>query len=171
MTVYNPNIFSSSKGDFSTETDEEQYIAGRVGRELVLVCQPDARDDFKLYDSIVNMVTERVGKRIYSPHEDFRDGEFDLENIVDLTAYRVVPKSKLVLVNLSVMSPDVRKMFASTTNCRKPFIIFYGEHSKLDKFYHAQIRAHSAYKGEIIYDSEHDAVAQLEDKIRNVGIN
>ncbi len=132
--------------------------------DIVLGVQPNIRDNYSFYDRIVRFVEDR-GSKIYSPHDDFRRKR-DLEDAVNFTVREAIPRTKAVLVHLTIITPEIKRIFESAYKNSKPFLLFY--HEETNPFSRAsahQIMTHPFYRGEIKYDSEQDLIDKLGDSL------
>ena len=67
-----------------TKLSPTETITGRR-YDIVLVCQPDAKDHYPFYGKIVRLVERKKNLRIYSPHNDAKRN-ISLEEVVSLGA-------------------------------------------------------------------------------------
>ncbi|MEK6854661.1 MAG: hypothetical protein AABX73_00375, partial [Nanoarchaeota archaeon] len=93
--------------------------------DIVLACQPDARDHYPFYDSIKELVEGERGLRIYSPHSDLE--RHTLEDSVRFTIKEAIPRTRGVLLHLTTVTPEIQQMFDATYLNNKPFLLFYSQ--------------------------------------------
>ena len=132
--------------------------------DIVLGVQPNIRDNYPLYDEIVRFVEER-GNKIYSPHDEVKRGK-DAQEAVDFTVKEAIPRTKAVLVHLTIVTQEIKRIFESAYKNNKPFLLFY--HEKTNPFSRSserQIMAHPYYRGEIRYKSDSDLIDKLENSL------
>ncbi|MDO8460325.1 MAG: hypothetical protein Q7S74_04405 [Nanoarchaeota archaeon] len=142
----------------------QQTIAGNK-YDLVLACHPDARDNYELYDKIVNLVEEKKGLRIYSPHTDIKNGN-DLEDTINFTVTEAIPRTKAVIVSLTTITPQIQEMFDATYLNNRPFLLFYASGTTPFNERNAiAIRSHPTFRGEFIYRSDEHALSLLESRM------
>lgn len=149
-----------------TKLSSKETITGNK-YDIILACQPDSRDHYPLYREIVDLVG-REGLRIYSPHEDFIRGHV-IEEVVKFTTQEAIPRTRGVLVHLTTITPEIKKMFQATHKNNRPFMIFYS--SDITPFNETagnEIRAHPYFRGEHVYIDEKDAINFLEDQIQDL---
>src|SRR3989344_4019029 len=68
--------------------------------DFVLVCQPDALDNYALYDRIQELVEDRKRLRIYCPHNDLAVKK-ELSDVISFTVKEAIPRTRGVLVHLT----------------------------------------------------------------------
>ncbi|MEK6952471.1 MAG: hypothetical protein AABX29_05635 [Nanoarchaeota archaeon] len=133
--------------------------------DVVLACQPDALDHYELYDNIEELVENRKRLRIYCPHRDLATNK-ELSEVVDFTVREAIPRTKIVLVHLTTITPEIQKMFDATHLNNKPFILFYAEETRpFNKTTARNIRNHFCYRGEYAYFNEEHVVGLLDEAI------
>lgn len=133
--------------------------------DIVLVCQPDALDHYRLYDEIEKLVEDRKKLRIYCPHRDFI-GNRELSEVVDFTVKEAIPRTRIVLVHLTTITPEIQEMFDATYLNNRSFLLFYAEGTEPFNQANARnIRYHPCYRGEFSYFNDAQAIRLLDDRI------
>ncbi|MEK6914555.1 MAG: hypothetical protein AABW83_02785 [Nanoarchaeota archaeon] len=130
--------------------------------DIVLACEPSAKDNYPLYDKIVELVTKNNFK-IYAPHKDIRG------NQIDFMVNEAIPNTKGVLIHLNPINPNVRELFQTTLEYNKPFIMFYDFNTiPFNKETEREINSRLNFIREIKYSSERDAIILLEANIEEL---
>ena len=133
--------------------------------DIVLACQPDARDNYSLYDSIVDLVKNKKKLRIYSPHDDIKRRK-DLAETLLFTNKEAIPRTRGVLVHLTTITPDIQEMFESTYKNNRPFLLFYSTGISPFRYQDAKrIRKHPTYRGKFTYSDDAHAISLLDLRI------
>lgn len=136
--------------------------------DIVLACQPDARDHYNLYDGIVNLVENKKKQRIYSPHNDIKRGK-DLAETLLFTNKEAIPRTRGVIVHLTTITPEIQEMFESTYKNNRLFLLFYSLGIWPFKYQEARrIREHPAYRGEFVYADDDHAIRLLDFQIEKL---
>jgi len=136
--------------------------------DFVLTCQPDARDNFSFYDGIIDLVERGKGLRIYSPHNDIKRGA-DLGEVVLFTTSEAIPRTRAVLAHLTIITPDIQKMFDSTYRNSRPFVVFYAQGmTPFNEANAKNVKSHPGFRGEVVYRDEDHALRLLEQEVERL---
>jgi len=147
-----------------TKLSSQETVSGNR-YDLVLACQPDAMDNYDMYDRIVDLVEDDNDLRIHSPHNDFQNSR-DLEDAVTFTVREAIPKTKAVLVHLTTVTPEIQKMFDATHLNNRPFVLFYSHRvNPVNETTAANIRDHPNFKGSLVYYTTDHAIEMLSKQI------
>ncbi len=140
-----------------------QQISGNK-YDLVLAVSPDAVNNYDFYDQIVRSAEEKQCK-VYSPHADYQINH-SLEEVLQFAVQEAIPRTRGILIHLSLINTQIQKMFEATHENNRPFLIFYSTVSNpFSDVTYQRIKEHPGYKGEIVYFSESDAIVLLKDRI------
>jgi hypothetical protein len=133
--------------------------------DLVFACPPDAQEDYSLFDEVIELINKRKLK-VYSPHEDLKSKRHTLQDTVRYTVLEAIPRTKAVILHLSIVNHDLLQMVESTCNKSKPFFIMHS--SKADPLSNKAldgITLDQSYRGIIRYLDNKDAIEQLNDDL------
>jgi hypothetical protein len=136
--------------------------------DISLVVPPDAKDDYVFFENLQEKIYKRVGKTVYSPHDELLHGG-NLEDEVVFATQTAIPRSKLVIVGFGCLTPQVREMWSVTVERKKPFLIFYPQSATpFSDDTARRIRNSRLFRGEVKYTTSNQAIERVAEAVIGV---